>query len=113
MKIIHKNQTNSFKNSNVCFGKEYPLKDKDIGGAVIEIRGRYPDKARIVNLECKELIYVLEGSGKVFVEGKASNFTKGDMFVICPKEKYYWQANCVVLICCTPPFDPKQYKLTK
>lgn len=59
MKLIHKNQINNFENSKVCFGEEYPLGDKEINGAIIKVRGRYPDKGRVVNLKCKELVYVL------------------------------------------------------
>ena len=113
MKIIHKNQTNKFKNSKACFGDEYPLGDKDINEAVIEVRGRYPDKGRVVNLKCKELAYILEGSGKIIVEGKETKFNKGDMFLICPNEKYYWQADCIILTACTPAFYPEQHKNVK
>lgn len=55
MKIIHKNQTEEFKNSENCTTIEYQMGDKDINGAVIELTGRYPNKGRTVNLECKEL----------------------------------------------------------
>ncbi len=113
MKIIYQNQINKFKNSKVCYGDEYPLGDKDINGAVIEVKGRYPDKGRVVNQKCKELVYVLDGSGKVVVEGKESSFNKGDLFLIEPGEKYFWQADCVVLICCSPAFYPEQHKYTK
>lgn len=52
MKVIHKNQTEIFKNSQVCTAIEYPLGDKDINGAVIELNGRYPNTGRVVNLKC-------------------------------------------------------------
>lgn len=48
MKVIHKNQTKEFKNSEFCTAIEYPLGDKDINCAVIELNGRYPDKGRVV-----------------------------------------------------------------
>ena len=110
MKIIHSNQTNKFKNSKICYGDEYPLGDKDINGAVIEVRGRYPDKGRIVNTECKELVYILEGSGKIVAEGKKADFDKGDMILINPKERYYWDADCIILAVCTPAFYPEQHR---
>lgn len=113
MKIINKKQTNKFKNSKICFGDEYPLGDKNINGAVIEVRGRYPDKDRVVNLKCKELVYILEGLGKIVVEGKETSFNKGDMLLIYPKEKYYWQANCIILTACSPAFYPEQHKQVK
>ena len=70
MKIIHKNQTNQHVNSKGCTAIEYPLGDKDINGAVIKLYGREPDKGRVVNTKCKELAYIIKGSGKVVVEGK-------------------------------------------
>ncbi|GAI15003.1 unnamed protein product, partial [marine sediment metagenome] len=42
MKIINKNQTKTFKNSDVCTAIEYPLEENHINGAVIELKGRYP-----------------------------------------------------------------------
>lgn len=51
MKVVYKKQTKQFKNSPVCTAIEYPLGDKDINGAVIELNGRYPDKGRVVNLK--------------------------------------------------------------
>ena len=110
MKIIHSNKADRFKNSKSCFGKNYFLADKDIDGSVIEVGGRYPDKGRVVNLKCKELVYILSGSGKIVVEGKQTSFKKGDMLLIYPKEKYYWQADSVILAFCTPAFDPKQHQ---
>ena len=44
MRIIHKEETKEFKNSEVCTAIEYPMGDKDINGAVVEIVGRYPIK---------------------------------------------------------------------
>ncbi|MFH1048763.1 MAG: hypothetical protein V1732_03810 [Patescibacteria group bacterium] len=70
MKIIHKNQTKIFKNSEACVAIDYWTGDKDINGAVIEINGRYPNKGRTVNLECKEMAYIIKGSGKVAGLGK-------------------------------------------
>jgi hypothetical protein len=43
MKIVAHSQINKVKNSDVCLVEEYPLEDNDINGAVIEIKGRYPD----------------------------------------------------------------------
>lgn len=63
MKVVFKNQTHEFKNSNVCIAIEYPLGDKDINGAVIKLKGRYPGKGWVVNLKCKELAYVMKGNG--------------------------------------------------
>jgi hypothetical protein len=55
MKVVRLNQTKEFKNSDFCTATEYPLGDKDINGAVIELKGRYPDKGQVVNYKCKEI----------------------------------------------------------
>lgn len=70
MKVIKSTQTNFFKNSELRTAIEYPLNDKDINAVVIQLKGRYPNTGRTVNLECKELVYVINGSGKIVCEGK-------------------------------------------
>ena len=87
MKIIHKDQTKIFKNSDVCTAFEYPLGDKDINGAIIELKGRYPDKGRVVNLKCKELAYIIEGSGMAVVEEKEVKLENGDLILESHKRK--------------------------
>ena len=110
MKIIHKNQTHEFKNSDVCTASEYPLGDEDINGAVIKLKGRYPGKGRIVNLKCKEMAYVVQGSGKLMVEGKEINLERGDLVLIEPGEKYYWDGNMTMFVPCTPAWYPEQHQ---
>ena len=110
MKIIHKNQTKQFKNSDVCTAIEYPFEDKDINGAVIELEGRYPDKGRVVNLKCKELAYVIKGSGKVLVEDKEVVLNEGDMVLIEPGEKYYWEGKMTMFVPCVPAWYPEQHE---
>ena len=110
MKVVRKDQTKEFKNSDVCTATEYPLGDKDINGAVIELTGRYPDKGRVVNLKCKELAYVIKGSGKVVVEGKEVEFQEGDLILIEPGEKYFWEGNTTMFMPCTPAWYPEQHK---
>jgi mannose-6-phosphate isomerase-like protein (cupin superfamily) len=110
MKVIHKEQTKIFKASNSCTATEYPLGDKDINGAVIEIKGRYPDKGRTVNLKCKELSYVIKGSGKVAIEGVESEINEGSLILIEPGEKFFWEGNLTMFMPCTPAWYPKQHK---
>ena len=110
MKIIHKNQSQIHKNDEACLAAEYPMADKDINGAVIELTGRYPDKGRAVNLRCKILSYVISGNGKVVVEGEEVNLNQGDLILIEPGEKYFWQGNLKLFISSTPAWSPEQYK---
>jgi mannose-6-phosphate isomerase-like protein (cupin superfamily) len=110
MKIIHKNETKIFKNNDVCTAIEYPLGDKDINGAIIELNGRYPDKGNVANEICKELAYVIKGSGKVVVEGKETKLNEGDLVLIEPGEKYFWQGDMTLFVPCTPAWYPEQHK---
>jgi len=110
MKIIHKDQTKIFKNSEACAAIEYPMEDKDINGAVIELNGRYPAKCRAMNLESKEMAYIIKGSGKVVVEGKEIKLSEQDLVLINPGEKFFWEGNMTIFMPCTPAWSYEQYK---
>ncbi|MDD5098455.1 MAG: cupin domain-containing protein [Candidatus Pacebacteria bacterium] len=110
MKIIHKNQTEQFKNSENCIATEYPMSDKDINGAVVELTGRYPEKGRVVNLKCKELVYVIKGYGMVIIEDKELKLEEGDLVLIEPGERYFFDGNLTIFIACNPAWHNNQYK---
>lgn len=110
MRIIRKTQTEIFKNGNSCTAIEYPLGDKDINGAIIELTGRYPEEGRAVNMECKEMAYIIKGSGKVVVEGEETRIQEGDLVLIEPGEKFFWDGNMTIFMPCTPSWTPEQYK---
>jgi molybdopterin converting factor small subunit len=110
MKVVRSSQTRINENSPVCIAIEYPFDDKDINAAVIKIKGRYPDKGRVVNLKCKELVHILNESILLVIEGKKVELKKGDQVLIMPKEKYYWDGNCEILTVCTPAWYPEQHE---
>lgn len=110
MKIITKNQAKEFKNSDVCTAIEYSLEDEDINGAIIELSGRYPDKGRTVNEKCKELAYIIEGSGKVVVEKREYSLQAEDVLLIEAGEKFFWEGNMRIFMPCTPAWYPEQHK---
>lgn len=110
MKIVKSYQTKKFKNSPVCIATEYPLGDKDINGALIELKGRYPDKGRVVNLKCKEMAYIIKGSGKLVVERKEIKLRTGDLILIAPGEKYFWEGKMIMFVPCTPAWYLGQHK---
>ena len=110
MKVVKRARTKKFKNSEVCTAIEYPLGDKDINGAVIRLNGRYPDKGRVVNLKCKELAYVIRGSGRVVVENESVELKEGDLVLIEPEERYFWEGNLVMFMPCTPAWCPEQHR---
>src|SRR5680860_381018 len=102
MKIIKKDQTREFKNSDACMASGYPMDDKDIDGAVIKLDGRYPDTGRVVNEKCKELVYVIEGTGILMIEGEEIQLAEGDLAMIEPGEKYFFEGKLKLFTPCTP-----------
>lgn len=112
MKIIKSNDAIKGANSERCKTIEYSFGDKDIDLGLATITGRYPEDGYCVNLISKELIYVLEGSGKLCFENETINFSKGDSILINNNEKYYWETEyCKVSMTCTPAWNEKQHKL--
>lgn len=111
MKKIALEQTQKFRNSDLCIATEYDFGDKDIDIATATINGRYPEKGFCVNLEVKEMIYVIEGCGTIHMENEIINFKPGDAILVEKGEKYYWDANCKVAMSCSPAWNPKQHKL--
>src|SRR3989304_8555052 len=107
MKIVRKNETKEFKNSDQCVAIEYPLGDKDINGAVIKLNGRYPEKGRIVNTKVKEMAYVIGGLGKIVIEGKEYPLSTGDLLLIDANEKYFWESNLEMFVPCVPAWYPE------
>ncbi|MFA6131646.1 MAG: cupin domain-containing protein [Patescibacteria group bacterium] len=110
MKVVYKDQAEKFNNGKFCAALEYSMEDKDLNGAIIELTGRYPEKGRVVNLKCKELAYVIKGSGKVAVDDKETNLKEGDLILIQPGEKYFWDGNLTLFVPCAPAWNPEQYK---
>ncbi len=109
--MLKSKQSRRFENSKTCVAIEYPLHDKDINGTIIELSGRYPEKGLAVNLECKELAYVVKGEGILVVKGKKYSLEEGDVVLIEPNEKYFWQGNMMLFMVCTPAWSPKQHKI--
>jgi len=113
MKTVRKNEAKSFKNNAVCTAIEYPMEDKDINGAVIELSGRYPDKGRAMNEKCKEMAYVIKGSVKLTVEGVEAQLNEGDLVLINPGEKFFWEGKTTLFVPCTPAWSSDQHKQTE
>jgi mannose-6-phosphate isomerase-like protein (cupin superfamily) len=110
MKLIPLSKTKKIKNSEVCIAYEYPLGDRDINAVIVELKGRYPETGRTVNLKCKELVYVIDGKGLIFIEDKEFNIHRGDVILIEPGEKFYWEGILTMFMPCTPAWTPEQHK---
>lgn len=110
MKLVLSSQTKAHKNSESCTAIEYPMGDKDINGAVVKLTGRYPAEGRVMNTKCKELCYVVEGSGTVVVDGQENQLHQGDSILIEPGEAYFWEGQMTMYIPCSPAWYPEQHK---
>jgi quercetin dioxygenase-like cupin family protein len=64
----------------------------------------------VVNLKCKELAYVIGGFGKVVIEGQETEIEEGDLVLIEPEEKYFWDGDLVMFVSSTPAWYPEQHK---
>ena len=110
MEVIKNSDAFKKNNSDKCEVIEYSFNDKDIDLGVATIISRYPEKGYCVNLVSKELIYVLEGEGKLYLKDKTIDFSVGDSILIDKGEKYYWDSKyCKVVLICTPAFSVDQY----
>lgn len=115
MKYIAKSQAHKISNSQAVDVDEYLMEDPDINGAVATIKGRYPDTGFVVNEECKELLHVISGSGKLVTKDKSVELSPGDQALIAKGEPFRYEntANLVVLAACSPPWTPEQHKEVK
>lgn len=113
MKIIKPNQAEKIKNSDTSKLLEYSigLDDKDVDFCINTISGRYPEKGYCTNEKCKELCYILEGSGTLNKKDEVMSFNVGDVILIEKEEIYYWDGNCKIIMICTPPWYKEQCKL--
>lgn len=112
MKMIKFENAEKVANSDKCKTIEYSFGDKDIDLGLATITGRYPENGFCVNTISKELIYVIDGSGKLYFENKSIEFSKGDAILIDNNEKYYWETEyCKVSMTCTPAWSIEQHKL--
>jgi len=110
MHIVHQDQRIQHQNSSTCRAFEYPVFDADINGAVVELDGRYPALGRASNTQCKEMAYVINGSGKIVVEGKDFSLAQGDVILILAGEKFFWDGVMTLFISCSPAWNHEQHE---
>ncbi|MEI6498634.1 MAG: cupin domain-containing protein [bacterium] len=115
MKIVKIENATEVENSATSHLLEYSvaLNDKDIDLAVNTIVGRYPENGYCTNKECKELVYVLAGTGTLNKHDQCLDFKAGDVLLIEQDEVYFWKGNCKIIMVCTPPWHKEQCKFIK
>lgn len=113
MKIAHKENVIERKNSDCCLVIEYPQWDESMDFAIAHLNGRYPEKQRVINRTCKEMVYIQEGHGAVEVEGKHYPLKAGDMVLIEAGEKFFWEGEMTLFISCRPAFYIEQHQFVE
>ena len=112
MKVIKNKDAAKGTNSDNCKTLEYSFQDQNIDLGIATITSRYPDAGYCMNTVSKELIYVLDGNGKLYFENEVVEYEKGDAILIDSNEKYYWDTTyCVVSMSCIPAWSKDQYKI--
>jgi mannose-6-phosphate isomerase-like protein (cupin superfamily) len=111
MKMVHKINSVTHQHSEYFIAREYPMEDKDINLAVVNISKRQPEKGYFVNEVCKELVLISKGEGSItFKDGMATELKEGDSILIEPNEMYFWEGDFSLTISCTPAWYPEQHK---
>lgn len=111
MEYIEKEKA-EFYSVNGYSGMDYPTIDKDINFAVIKISTRSPKNGYQVNIGCKELLYIINGSGILYLKKDTQeiSFKQGDVIVIEKNECYAFDGNFEAAVSCTPAWTSDQHK---
>lgn len=107
--LIKKSETKKHVNSPKCIAYQYDFPDKEINIAFIEINGRYPDKGRVMNNVCREIVFVVSGNGKIEIDGKEFKISKGDSIFIEPNQKYFFEGKLEITASCHPTWYSEQH----
>lgn len=99
------------QNGPSCEVFQYLHHDPEMDGARIRIHGRYPEDGWVRSTRSKELVYILEGSGKILLESEERALQKGDMVILSPNEWFAWEGDFEMLVVCAPAFRPEQYEM--
>lgn len=110
MYIIKKSHTITNKINDSFTATEYHSENKNINFGIVELSGRYPEEGRVMNEISTELVYIKAGSGKVVIEGVEDSVLAGDVVIIKPGEKYFWEGDFTFMISSTPAWNPEQHK---
>ncbi len=104
-----------FKNSDICYGKEFkPSSTDKIDIAKIFIRGKFPASGYGYLEESHEMAVVIRGEGYIETKtGEHHDLKVGDVVHVEPLERFRWGGDMDLIIPCGPAFDPKKHKFDK
>jgi hypothetical protein len=104
-----------FRNSKLCYGREYNPGTGTIDVAKISIRGEYPGEGKYGYLEeAHEMAVVIRGTGYIETNtGEHYDLKEGDVIYVKPLERFRWGGNMDLIVPCSPAFDPNKHKIEK
>lgn len=112
--LIKKNvaKIKNITNSSIVY--EYPDHSKDLGLAVSEINGRFPEKGVMINKICNEIYFVIDGQGEIEYQNNRYVLEKGDLFFIEKDTTFCVKGSGLKLfLITTPAFFPEQWENLK
>ncbi|MGH7157714.1 MAG: cupin domain-containing protein [Candidatus Saccharimonadales bacterium] len=102
-----------FRNSNICYGREYNPGSGTIDIAKISVRGEFPGRDKYGYLEeAHEMAVVVRGEGYIETKkGEHHDLKVGDVVYVKPMERFRWGGNMDLVVSCGPAFDPGKHKI--
>ncbi|MEA3229857.1 MAG: cupin domain-containing protein [archaeon] len=92
---------------------EYGLDNKDLDFALTRINGRFPDSGKTMNKVCREIYYVISGTGKIFIDDREIELKEGDVYLIETGKKYHVIGEDLTLALPTSPaWYPQQQEFS-
>ncbi|MBI5347524.1 MAG: hypothetical protein HZB66_02860 [Candidatus Aenigmarchaeota archaeon] len=58
----------------------------------------------------KELVFVVEGNGKITIGKVEHKLEKQGAVLIFPKQKYFFEGKLKLIVSCSPAWYPEQHK---
>lgn len=110
MEIVRKSEVRIVQPAPAVTIHEYDTQDGFVSGGTAVIKGRYPEQGYVMNEVLKELVYVIDGAGKLIMPDETIEFAAGDVLFLDHKEVYAWEGDMVLFMTTTPKFDPAQHK---
>ena len=111
MKICKKEQSIERRNGNYCTVTELPIETPSLNMATAEISGRYPESGHAINHKVSEMVYIQEGSGSITVNDQLTAFKNGDVVLVEPGDKFFWNGKFKGIISCSPAFTIEQHEV--
>lgn len=102
-----------FRNSEICYGREYAPDSGTIDIAKISIRGDFPSDHQWGYLEeSHEMAVVVEGEGYIETREEGRTDLKvGDVVYVKPTERFRWGGHMDLIVPCGPAFNPTKHKI--